>query len=31
MSGKSKNTTSRLKHKLALEEEVQTSDGQGGI
>ena len=30
MSRTPKGTTSRLKHKLALEAEVQTSDGQGG-
>ena len=30
MTRKTKTTTSRLKHKLTLEQEVQTSDGQGG-
>lgn len=30
MMGKKKNTTSRLKHRLTLQQEVQTPDGAGG-
>lgn len=30
MMGKKKTTTSRLKHRLTLQQEVQTADGAGG-